>query len=357
MSYVGAALSPREAKKLVLGRGSYVGDLTVPGLLHAAFVRSPHAHARILRIDVEATRRQPGIVAVLTGHDLARATTPLRIAPPIEGLLPMEMTTLPADKVRFVGDAVACVVGEDRYQVEDACALVDVEYERLPAVVDPERAQDPGLPRVDETIPSNRPYRGVFAHGDVESALKLADRVVEARVHEGRQTHAPMEPRGCLASWLPGDETLTFWHSTQIPHPMRSALAARLGIVESAVRVITPDVGGGFGQKIPLYREELATAAASRLLGRPVCWIETRRENLLAALHARRDIVAGRAAGQSAGAMLGLDVKILADFGAYAYFPANYMARVVGMMIPGAYRLRDYRYAIKIGRASCRERE
>ena len=164
--------------------------------------------------------------------------------------------------------------------------------------------------------------------------------------HQGRQTHAPMEPRGCLASWLPGDETLTFWHSTQIPHPMRSALAARLGIPESAVRVITPDVGGGFGQKIPLYREELTTAAASRLLGRPVRWIETRRENLLASLHAREDVVDVRAAVRSDGTILGLDVRILTDFGAYAYFPANYMARVVGMMIPGAYRLRDYRYTI-----------
>ena len=345
--YVGAALSPRETRKLCLGRGSYVGDLTAPGMLHAAFVRSPHAHARIRRLDVDAARRAPGIAAVLTGHDLARMTAPLRIAPPIEGLLPMEMPTLPTDKVRFVGDLVACVIGEDRYQVEDACALVHVEYEPLRAVVDPERVHDPGLPLVDETIPANRAYDGVFAHGEVEAALRAADRVVEARFHQGRQTHAPMEPRGCLASWLPGDETLTFWHSTQIPHPMRSALAARLGIAESAVRVITPDVGGGFGQKIPLYREELTTAAASRLLGRPVRWIETRRENLLASLHAREDIVDVRAAVTSTGTILGLDVRILTDFGAYAYFPANYMARVVGMMIPGAYRLRDYRYAIR----------
>ncbi|PYO12268.1 MAG: xanthine dehydrogenase family protein molybdopterin-binding subunit, partial [Candidatus Rokuibacteriota bacterium] len=346
MSYVGAALSPRETKKLVLGRGSYIGDLTVPGLLHAAFVRSPHAHARIRRIDVDAARRQPGVVAVLTGHDLARVTVPLRIAPPIDGLLPMEMSTLPVDRVRFVGDLVACVIGEQRDQVEDACTLVGVEYAPLPAVVDPERAQDPGLPLVDETIPANRAYAGIFASGDVTAALGAADRVVAVRFHQGRQTHVPLEPRGCLASWLPGDETLTFWHSTQIPHPMRSALAARLGISESAVRVITPDVGGGFGQKIPLYREELTTAAASRLLGRPVRWIETRRENLLAALHAREDIVDVQAAVKSDGTVLGLDVQILTDFGAYAYFPANYMARVIGMMVPGAYRLRDYRYTI-----------
>ena len=333
-TYVGAALSPREAKKLVLGRGCYIGDVTAPGLLHAAFARSPHAHARILSIDVAAARRAPGIAAVLTGHDLARLTAPLRIAPPIEGLRPMEMSTLPAETVRFVGDPVACVIGDDRYRVEDACALVGVEYAPLPAVVDPERAQAAGAPRVDATIPGNRAYGGVFSHGDVDAVLGTADRVVQVRFHQGRQTHAPMEPRGCLAHWLPGDETLTFWHSTQIPHPMRSALAARLGISESAVRVIAPDVGGGFGQKIPLYREELTTAAASRLLGRPVRWIETRRENLLASLHAREDIVDVRAAVASDGAILGLDVEILTDFGAYAYFPANYMARVVGMMIP-----------------------
>src|SRR2546427_342165 len=246
MSYVGAALSPRETKKLVLGRGSYVGDLTAPGLLHAAFVRSPHAHARIRGIETGAARRQPGIVAVLTGHDLARLTAPLRIAPPIEGLLPMEMPTLPTDKVRFVGDVVACVIGEQRYQVEDACALVDVAYEPLPAVVDPEHAQDSGLPLVDETIPANRAYQGVFAHGDVAAALGAADQVVAARFHQGRQTHVPLEPRGCLASWQPGEETLTFWHSTQIPHPMRSALAARLGIAESAVRVIGMMVPGAY---------------------------------------------------------------------------------------------------------------
>jgi carbon-monoxide dehydrogenase large subunit len=345
--YVGAALSPREARTLVLGRGRYIGDLTAPGLLHAAFVRSPHAHARIVGIDGEPARRAGGIVAVLTGHDLAHATAPLRIAPPIEGLLAMEMPTLPTDKVRFVGDLVACVIGDDPYRVEDAAAQVRVQYATLPAVIDPERAQDQGQPLVDPTIPANRAYAGVFAHGNVEAALDAADRVVEARFHQGRQTHAPLEPRGCLASWQPGDETLTFWHSTQIPHPMRSALAARLQIAESAVRVITPDVGGGFGQKIPLYREELATAAASRLLGRPVRWIETRRENLTSALHAREDIVTVRAGVKSDGTLLGLDVRILADFGAYAYFPANYMARVVGMMVPGAYRLRDYRYAIQ----------
>src|SRR5262249_4137208 len=194
-SYVGAALSPRETRKLCLGRGSYIEDLKAPRLLHAGFVRSPHAHARIRRLDVGAARRKPGIAAVLTGEDVARMASPLRIAPGIEGLLPMEMPALPTDKVRFVGDLVACVIGEDRYQIEDACALVDVEYAPLAPVVDPEHAGDRGLPLVDEMIPANRAYHGVFAHGDVDTALGAADRVVEVRFHQGRQTHAPLEPR------------------------------------------------------------------------------------------------------------------------------------------------------------------
>ena len=200
MSYVGAAMSPRETKKLVLGRGSYIGDLTVPGMLHAAFVRSPHAHARIVRIDADAARRQPGIAAVLTGDDLARVTAPLRIAPPIEGLLPMEMPTLPTDKVRFAGDLVACVIGEQREQVEDACALVDVTYAPLPAVVDPERAQDPGLPLVDETIPANRAYHGVFAHGDVAAALGCGRPGRRGAVPPG-----PPDARADGAARLPGE--------------------------------------------------------------------------------------------------------------------------------------------------------
>jgi carbon-monoxide dehydrogenase large subunit len=344
--YVGAALSPFESRRLVLGRGTYVGDLALPRTLHAAFLRSPHAHARVRAIHVEAARRAPGVAAVLTGQDLAGLTAPLRIAPPIDGLVPMEMPTLPIDKVRFVGDPVVCVVAEDRYAAEDACALVEVDYDVLPAVVDPEHAADPGRPLVDEAVPDNLAYRGVFPHGDVDAAFARADRIVEASFSQHRQTHAPMEPRGCVASWSTGDEAITFWTSTQIPHPIRTTLAARLGIPESKARVITPDVGGGFGQKIPLYREELTVAAASRLLGCPVAWLEDRHENLLASLHAREDIVRVHVAVARDGTILGVKARILADFGAYAFFPANYMARVVGMMIPGPYRFRDYSYEI-----------
>ena len=208
----------------------------------------------------------------------------------------------------------------------------------------------PSTPRILDSRWSTRRSRRIartrrLRHGDIAAALGAADRVVAVRFHQGRQTHVPLEPRGCLASWLPGDETLTFWHSTQIPHPMRSALAARLGISESAVRVITPDVGGGFGQKIPLYREELATAAASRLLGRRCAGSRPPREPARVASrprgHRRRP---GRGeVGRHHPGSGRADPHRLRRM---RTSPANYMARVVGMMVPGAYRLRDYRYAI-----------
>jgi carbon-monoxide dehydrogenase large subunit len=344
-SYVGAALSPRETKKLVLGRGSYIGDVTMPSLLHAAFVRSPHAHARIRGIDVEAARRQPGIVAVLTGHDLARVTAPLRIAPPIDGLLPMEMPTLPVDKVRFVGDPVACVIGEQRYHVEDACALVDVAYDPLAAVVDPERAQDPGCPW---STRRSRPIARTRASSPAvmsrpPSALPTAWlRCASTRGARRtcRSNRAAAWRAGCPAT-----------------RPSRSGTRLRsrircVGAGRASRHLGERGPGDHAGRRRWLRAEDPALSRgardgrASRLLGRPVRWLETRRENLLASLHAREDIVDVRAAVKSDGAILGMDVQILTDFGAYAYFPANYMARVIGMMIPGAYRLRDYRYAI-----------
>lgn len=344
--YVGASLTPFEARKFVLGHGMYIDDIALPRLLHASFVRSPYPHARLRDIRVEAACRAPGVVAVLIGRDLASLTAPFRLAPPIPGLLPMEMTTLPVDKVRFVGDLVACVIAENRYLAEDAGELVEVDYDPLPAVVDPHTAADPGQPLIDDAVPRNTPYHGVFPHGDVEAAFARADRVVEASFSQHRQTHAPLETRGCVANWTPGDDTITLWSSTQIPHPLRTQLAARLGIPESKARVITPDVGGGFGQKIPLYREELAVAAASRLLGRPIKWIEDRRENLVSACHAREDIVSVQVAVRRDGTILGVKAHILTNLGAYAFFPANYMAQVVGMMIPGPYRFQDYTYDV-----------
>jgi carbon-monoxide dehydrogenase large subunit len=289
-----------------------------------------------------------GSVAAFTGADICARARPLRIAPPIDGLLPTEMESLPVGKVRFVGDPVATVLAEDRATAEDAAAAVQVDYQPLPATVEPGVAGAADQPRVDDLLPSNVVYQGGFSTDPdaFATAWAAADAVVEASFQQHRQTHVPLEPRGCLAEWDAGDEALTLWCGSQVPHPLRSTLATRLGLAEGRVRVISPDVGGGFGRKIPLYREELSVCVAARLLNRPVKWIETRQENLLATLHAREDRVTARAAIRSDGRLLAVEAHLLADVGAYCWFPADYMARVVGMMIPGPYRLEHYRYDI-----------
>jgi carbon-monoxide dehydrogenase large subunit len=335
-----------EDRRYLIGRASYIGDLVLPGMLHAAFVRSPHAHAHIRDIAVAAARRAPGVVEVWTGAEVNAVTSPLRLAPPIEGLLPTEMATLPSGKVRFVGDPVACVVATDPYLAEDATELVEVAYEPLPAVMTMETALREGAQLVDESLTTNQVCRQRFEYGDLAGAFRQADEIVAARFSQGRQTHTPLEPRGCVADWHPGDLSITLWTGNQVPHPLRTALAARLGIPENRARVISPDVGGGFGQKIPLFREELTACALSRALGRPIKWIEDRRENLLASTHAREDSVTVRVAVQRDGTILGVEAQILADFGAYCFYPANYMARVIGMMIPGPYRFQNYAYEL-----------
>jgi aerobic carbon-monoxide dehydrogenase large subunit len=280
--HIGAHHPRKEDERLLTGRGRYIDDIEVPGALHARFVRSPHAHARILRIDLEPALQMPGVVEVVTGKELAAWTTRHRMAPPIEGLQPVEMDTLPVDKVRFQGDPVACVIAWDPYAAEDAAEQVVVEYEVLPAVTSMWQALDPQSPRVDETLLSNLLSHQRAEHGDVQGQIRSAHRVVESTFSQHRQTHLPIETRGCIAEWDEGRQHLTFHVGTQVPHPYRTTLAGRLRLSESQVTVISPDVGGGFGQKIALYREELTVAAVARYLKQPVRWREDRMENLLA---------------------------------------------------------------------------
>jgi aerobic carbon-monoxide dehydrogenase large subunit len=346
--HIGAPLPRKEDLRLLTGRGRYVDDIEIPGALHACFVRSPHPHARIRSIDVEKAREAQGVAAVYTGKDLAQWTAPLRMAPPIDGLLPVEMTTLPIDKVRFHGDPVACVIAESRYLAEDAAELVEVDYEPLPAVANLAQALADGAPLVDDTLKSNQVSRQAFSTGDVAARKKEAFKVVECEFHQSRLTHLPIETRGLAAVWDEGRQHLTVHIGNQVPHPYRSQLAARLRLPESQVTIVSPDVGGGFGQKIALYREELTVCAASRQLGRPVRWREDRMENLMASSHAREDSCRTRAAVTKEGKLLGLELEILEDFGAYCFYPANYLARVVAMILTGPYKLRDYAFEVKV---------
>jgi len=274
----------------------------VSGALHACFVRSPHAHAEILSVDMGAALDMPGVVAIYTGHDLARWTTRHRMAPPIDGLRAMEMDTLPTTKVRFQGDPVACVIATNRYLAEDAAEQVQVEYAVLPSVSTMWQALASDAPRVDDDLPDNLLSHQHAVHGDVAGAMAGAHRVIESSFSQHRQTHLPIETRGCIADWDVGRQHLNFQVGTQVPHPYRTTLAARLRLSESQVSVVSPDVGGGFGQKIALYREELTVAAVSMQLGRPVRWREDRMENLLASSQAREDFCRTRVAGACAGA-------------------------------------------------------
>ena len=348
LRHIGAPLLRKEDRRLLTGHGRYVDDIEIPGALHACFVRSPHPHALIRSIDLEEANKSPGVVAIYTGKELAQWTLPLRMAPPIEGLLPVEMTTLPINKVRFHGDPVACVIAQSRYLAEDAAERVQVVYEPLPAAANLAQAFSENSPKVDESLPSNVVSVQRFSMGDLAARKREAHKVVECEFHQSRLTHLPIETRGLVALWDEGREHLTVHIGNQVPHPFRSQVAARMRLSESQVTIVSPDVGGGFGQKIALYREELTVCAASRQLKRPVRWREDRMENLMAASHAREDRCRTRAAVTQEGKLLGLELEILEDFGAYCFYPANYLARVVAMILTGPYKVRDYAFEVKV---------
>jgi carbon-monoxide dehydrogenase large subunit len=242
--WIGRQIERKEDHRLLIGAGRFIDDIEIPGALHVCFVRSPHAHARIVAIDAEHARKMPGVVMVFTGHEMARWATRHVMAPPIEGLHPVEMDSLPTDRVRFQGDLVACVVADDRYLAEDAAEQVQVTYDPLEAVTDMHRALEPDCVRVDDSLPSNLISHQQQVFGEFEAGMAQAHRIVRAQFSQHRQTHVPIETRGCIAVWDHGREHLTFHVGNQVPHPYRTQLAQRLRLSESQVTVISPDVGG-----------------------------------------------------------------------------------------------------------------
>ncbi len=238
------------------------------------------------------------------------------------------------------------MIAPERNLAEDAAEVVRVDYEPLPAIVSMDAATAPGAALVDEALGTNRVSHQTFSKGNVEAIKPTAFRVVESSFSQHRQTHLPIETRGCLAEWDEGRQHLTFHIACQVPHPYRTQLAARLRLLETQVTVIVPDIGGGFGQKIALYREELTIAAVSRALKRPIRWREDRFENLVASAHAREDVCRTRAAVDANGRLLSLELSIAEDFGAYCFYPANYIARVVATILTGPYRVEHYAYDV-----------
>src|SRR5215470_12057516 len=340
--YTGASIKRSEDPRILTGAGRYVDDIKLPGMLHAAFVRSPMAHARVLSVDASAARALPGVVAVLTGAELEAMTVPgpdaLMALVGWTGPTP-QFTLLATDKVRLVGDPVAVVVAESRYIAEDGCELVEVEYDDLPPVVDAAFALDPGSPPLFANLGDNiARTHSRHEFGDVAATFADSDRVVDFRIDVHRHQNVPMEGRACVASYDPGPGVLTMHASTQGVHVTRIAVAMRLGIEQDKVRVLAGDIGGSFGLKIGASREELAVAAASRQIGRPVKWVEDRGENLTASGQAREESFDIRAAVSHDGDLLGLDVKIVVDTGAYPGLGLT-VPDTMQAMLPGPYKL------------------
>src|SRR5580692_4458787 len=311
---LGKARRRKEDARLITGQTNWTDNIVLPGLLHMAFLRSPHAHAKITRVDVSAARSQPGVIAAFSGADFADEQGSLPCAWPVtpDIVIPAH-PPMAVDEVRYVGEAVACVVARDRYAAADALAAIEIDYDQLPPVLDIRTALDEASPKVHEA--GNKSYEWVFANGDLDAAFRDAPVVLERTYRQQRLIPSAMEPRAVVCSSVGGEYTL--WSATQVPHILRVMLALITGIPEQNIRVIAPDVGGGFGSKLQVTAEEVLAVLIARKLGRPVKWTETRSEGNMTVHHGRDQWQRIRIAADSDGRIRGLDVDLLADMGAY----------------------------------------
>ena len=336
--YVGQRVKRTEDPRLIKGLAHYVDDITLPGMLHVAFVRSVYAHARINGIDTSAALATPGVVAVYTGADVADKIGQVPCAGALPDLKVPDHRVLAKDKVYFMGHPIAAVVAKDRYAARDGAELVMVDYEELPVVTDVEEAAKGGTV-IHDGFGDNIAYRLTSGEGDIDAAFAAADRTVKQRVLHQRLAPIAMEPRGVLARYFPGEEELTLWSSTQIPHLMRTQVALMIGIPENKLRVITPEVGGGFGSKLNVYAEEALLGWISMQLAKPVKWIETRRENMQATIHGRGQIGDIEVAFKNDGTLTGLRYSVFADLGAYHQLLTPAIPTLTGLMLSGAYKI------------------
>jgi carbon-monoxide dehydrogenase large subunit len=337
--YVGQAIRRKEDARFITGTGRYVADISLPGTLHAAIVRSPEAHATITSIDASEARDRPGVVAVLTGDDLAddfKAGAPMVWAPPGVEMNHPDHWPLKRGEVKCVGDPVVVVVATDPYVAADAAEQVIVEYDPKPAVVDPEAALEDGSPLVWEQFGTNKTHEWEISGGDVDQALADADVVLERRVLNHRTAGGAIETRGALAERR-GDGVILY-SATQIPHIARFQLAGMLGMSEDKIRVVAPDVGGGFGTKLNVYGEEALMCVLARRLGRPVKWIETRSENMTYTHHGRDQIAYVTVGAKSDGTLMALRVRMINDLGAYFQLLTPFIPVLGFPVMGGAYR-------------------
>jgi len=338
---LGRARPRKEDARLVTGKTNWTDNIILPGLLHVAYVRSPFAHARISRIDVSGALQVPGVVAAFTGEDFGAEQGSLPCAWPVtpDIVIPAH-PPMATEEVRYVGEAVACVVARDRYTAADAVSAVEVDYEPLPPVLDIRTALDDSSPRVHEA--GNKSFEFLLQNGDLAAAFRDAPVVIERTYRQQRLIPSAMEPRA-VVGWNEGDE-YTLWSATQIPHVLRVMLALTTGIPEQNIRVIAPDVGGGFGSKLQVTAEEVLALLISRKVGRPVKWTESRSEGNLTVHHGRDQWQRIKLAADSDGRIRALDVDLLADMGAYLMLVTPGVPLLGAFMFNGIYKMDAYSF-------------
>ena len=338
----GSGIKRREDPRLLTGTARYTADMTLPGQLYAAILRSPHGHARIRKIDTAAAKAAPGVVAAFTGADTegVLGSIPCAWLVPNSDLKTTPYPPLAKGVVRYVGDAVAVVVAESPQQAADAVELIEADYEPLKATVDPEQATKSGAPQLHEEAPNNIAFHWTVGGGDVDAAFKNADVVVRDRIIQQRLIPTAMETRGALAHYLPATGELTLWNTTQNPHIVRFIMSLVAGIPEDRLRVIAPEVGGGFGSKIPQIQGDFITVFCSMKLGRPVKWIESRSENYQSTTHGRDHVQDVEMAATKDGKILGLRCTVWAGMGAYLSTAAPGIPTILhGLMLSGPYQI------------------
>lgn len=321
-SYIGRSVPRPTAKKLVEGRATYTGDITLPRMLHAVFLRSPHAHARIVSIGTERAAAMPGVIRIFTAKDLAAVCDPwVATLAHLKGMKSAPQYPLPLERATWQGEAIVAIAADSVAHGEDAAAEIEIEWEALPALADMETALSPHAPVLHPALGDNLVFTRTAEAGNVVETFAAADHVVEATFHTGRHTGVTLEPRSILADYNRAEGSLTVYQSTQAPHMMQGVFAAQLRMAESDVRVITRDVGGSFGIKVHVYPDEVATVCMSRILGRPVQFVADRFESFGSDIHARDHRLKGRIAFRKDGRILGFDIDDLTGVGPYSVYP------------------------------------
>ena len=337
--FIGKPLKRKQDPRLIQGISHYVDDLQLAGMHYAAFARSPYAHAKIRSVDLSKARHAPGVVLALSGADIDGAVQAVPCAAQIPDMKAAARPVLARDRVLFVGEAVAVVVASDRYAARDALDLVEVDYEPLTPIVNPEKAIAKGATPMHPGHKDNVAFKWELEGGDLKAAFKSADKVIKQRIVNQRLIPVPIETRGVLADYKPGEGQLTVWSSTQIPHLLRTQIASMLNFPETLVHVICPEVGGGFGTKLNVYPEEAMVAYLAIQLGKPVKWTESRRENFQATIHGRDQIDDVEVAIKRDGTILGLRCHVIADLGAYYQLLTPLIPTLTGLMMTGCYKI------------------